>query len=193
MTKEIPCGISACFVIWLKEDQSILNMLTIKVYLLSWLQERGGVNVERVSYDYWIVLVTLLFNVLIWCPCIDISYSQQVPVPRSVVSPVSGLQKSLRWKPVRKSCLMCNLHSFFCEMSRSVVAELSSWLWSIYCCNYLFHARAGPGLVYNISDHCVVATLGLLTSDCQRFLNQSRMCLYNWFTTFCQRWLNWNK
>ena len=33
--------------------------------------------------------------------------------------------------------------------------------------------------VYNISGHCVVATLELLTSDCQRFLNQSRMCLYN--------------
>ena len=28
-----------------------------------------------------------------------------------------------------------NFHSF-CEMSRSVVAEMSSWLWSIYCCNY---------------------------------------------------------
>ena len=36
----------------LKEDQSILNKLTIKVYLLSWLQERGGVNVERACYDY---------------------------------------------------------------------------------------------------------------------------------------------
>ena len=45
------------------------------------------------------------------------SNSQQLPVPRSVVSPVSGLQKSLRcpvsclqeslrWKPVRKSCLV---------------------------------------------------------------------------------------
>ena len=55
--------------------------------------------------------------------------------------------------------------------------------------NYLFHAGSGAGLVYNISDHCVVAILELLTSDCQRFLNQSRMCLYNWFTTFCQRWL----
>ena len=49
-------------------------------------------------------------------------------------------------------------------------------------------------MVYNISDHCVVAILQLLTSDWQRFLNQSvRMCLYNWFKTFCQRWLNWNK
>ena len=33
----------------------------------------------------------------------------------------------------------------------------------------------------------------LLTSDCQRFLNPSRICLYNRFTNFCQRWLNWNK
>ena len=30
-------------------------------------------------------------------------------------------------------------------MSRSVLAEMSSWLWSIYYCNYLFHARSGPG------------------------------------------------
>ena len=37
----------------------------------------------------------------------------------------------------------------------------------------------GLAQVYNISDHCVVAILELLTSDCQRFLNQSRMCLYN--------------
>ena len=44
---KIPCDISACFVISLKEDQSILNKLAIKVYLLSWLQERGKVNVER--------------------------------------------------------------------------------------------------------------------------------------------------
>ena len=33
--------------------------------------------------------------------------------------------------------------------------------------------------VDNISHHCFVAILELLTSDCQRFLNQSRMCLYN--------------
>ena len=37
--------------------------------------------------------------------------------------------------------------------------------------------KLGLAQVYNISDHCVVAIL--LTSDCQRFLNQSRMCLYN--------------
>ena len=36
----------------------------------------------------------------------------------------------------------------------------------------------GLAQVYNISDHCVVAILELLMSDCQRFLNQSRMCLY---------------
>ena len=30
------------------------------------------------------------------------------------------------------------------KMSRSVVAEMSSWLWSIYCCKYLFHAGSGP-------------------------------------------------
>ena len=30
-------------------------------------------------------------------------------------------------------------------MSRSVLAEMSSWLWSIYYCNYLFHAGSGPG------------------------------------------------
>ena len=30
-------------------------------------------------------------------------------------------------------------------------------------------------------------------SDYQKFLNQSRMCLYSWFTTFCQHGLNWNK
>ena len=30
-------------------------------------------------------------------------------------------------------------------MSRSVVAEMSSWLWSIYYCNYLFPAGSGPG------------------------------------------------
>ena len=37
----------------------------------------------------------------------------------------------------------------------------------------------GLAQVYNISDHCVVAILELLlSSDCQRFLNQSRMCLY---------------
>ena len=33
----------------------------------------------------------------------------------------------------------------------------------------MFHAGSGAGLVYNISDHCVVAILELLTSDCQRF------------------------
>ena len=43
---------------------------------------------------------------------------------------------------------------------------------TIYC-------TLGLAQVYNISDHCVVAILELLTSDCQRFLNQSRMCLYN--------------
>ena len=32
---KIPYGISACFVISLKEDQNILNKLVIKVYLLS--------------------------------------------------------------------------------------------------------------------------------------------------------------
>ena len=37
----------------------------------------------------------------------------------------------------------------------------------------------GLAQVYNISDHGVVAILQLLMSDCQRFLNQSRMCLYN--------------
>ena len=40
--------------------------------------------------------------------------------------------------------------------------------------------KLGLAQVYNISDHCVVAILELLTSDCQRFLNQSRMCLYNY-------------
>ena len=30
-------------------------------------------------------------------------------------------------------------------MSRSVLAEMSSWLWSIYYCNYLFHAGSGAG------------------------------------------------
>ena len=43
----------------------------------------------------------------------------------------------------------------------------------------------GLAQVYIISDRCVVAMLELLASDCQRFLNQSRMCLFNWFTTFC--------
>ena len=33
--------------------------------------------------------------------------------------------------------------------------------------------------VYNISDNCFVAILELLMSNCQRFLNQSRVCLYN--------------
>ena len=33
----------------------------------------------------------------------------------------------------------------------------------------MFHAGSGAGLVYNISDHCVVAILELLMSDCQRF------------------------
>ena len=37
--------------------------------------------------------------------------------------------------------------------------------------------KLGLAQVYNISDHCVVAIL--LSSDCQRFLNQSRMCLHN--------------
>ena len=53
----------------------------------------------------------------------------------------------------------------------------------------------GLAQVYNISDHSFVrfvAILELLTSDRQRFLNQSRMCLYNLFITICQRWLNWN-
>ena len=51
----------------------------------------------------------------------------------------------------------------------------------------------GLAQVYNISDHSFVrfvAILELLTSDRQRFLNQSRMCLYNLFITICQRWLN---
>ena len=43
----------------------------------------------------------------------------------------------------------------------------------------------GLAQVYIISDRCVVAMLELLASDCQRFLNQSRMCLFDWFTTFC--------
>ena len=37
----------------------------------------------------------------------------------------------------------------------------------------------GLAQVYNISDHCAVAVLDLLTSDCQKFLNRSKMCLYN--------------
>ena len=39
-------------------------------------------------------------------------------------------------------------------MSRSVVAEISSWLWSIYCCNYFFHAGSRPGLQYFRSLFC---------------------------------------
>ena len=38
---------------------------------------------------------------------------------------------------------MTGLWKLFC---RSAVAEMSSWLWSIYCCKYLFHAGSGPGL-----------------------------------------------
>ena len=36
----------------------------------------------------------------------------------------------------------------------------------------------GLAQVYIIADRCVVAMLELLASDCQRFLNQSRMCLF---------------
>ena len=81
-------------------------------------------------------------------------------------------------------------------MSRSVVAEMSSWLWSIYCCKYLFHAGSGP-LICNFSVHCfVVIHVGVWIINkryCQRFLNPSRMCQCNRFTNFCQRLLNWNK
>ena len=39
-------------------------------------------------------------------------------------------------------------------MSRSVVAEMSSRLWSIYCCNYFFHVGSRPGLQYFRSLFC---------------------------------------
>ena len=40
-------------------------------------------------------------------------------------------------------------------MSQSVVAEMWSWLWSIYCSfNYLFQAGSGPGLQYFRSLFC---------------------------------------
>ena len=64
------------------------------------------------------------------------------------------------------------------------------------CCNYLFHAGSGPCrfIIFQIIVLWrYLSDFELSTSDCQGFLNQSRMCLYNRFTTFCQRWLNLNK
>ena len=65
-------------------------------------------------------------------------------------------------------------------MSRSVVAEshLDYDQFTAVTINYLFHAGSGAGLVYNISDHCVVAILELLTSDCQRSVNQLSRFFY---------------
>ena len=37
----------------------------------------------------------------------------------------------------------------------------------------------GLAQVYNISANSLVVILELLTSDCQKFLNQSSVCLYN--------------
>ena len=43
------------------------------------------------------------------------------------------------------------------------------------------------GLAQVISDHCFVAVTELLTSDWQRFLNQSRVCPYFESTFFAKQ------
>ena len=105
------------------------------------------------------------------------------------------------WSDRKHFCSYISLNT--CSFQGSIFHSFFIWVKASYLeCDLDYdqftaaltiYFKLGLAQVYNISDHCFVAILELLTSDCQRFLNQSRMCQYNWFTTNCQRWLNWNK